>query len=171
MTKKNLKEKMAEDIHDGLRGYIQFVLSQGVSQPNGSIKIRKSQVDRWRRIMNSSHNKLRSNEKEWAVLVVAKLVKTMNTFKKNSTVKITDSRVAEIKETFVEYCKNLRHFVPIINHGRDDIIIKQRLKDYSKEEILDCFDWFLTDKGYEKFSPSISTALSVSIFNRFLSQK
>ena len=171
MKNSNLKKKLIEDVHDGLRGYIQFVLSQGRPQQDGSIKILKSQVDRWRRIMDSTHSKLRTNEKEWAILVVKRIVHSMSQFKKKATATKSDPRVTEIKQAFSEYCNSLRGFDPIIDHGRDGGIIKERLKTSNKEEILDCFDWFLTEKDFNKFSPSISTALSAAIFNRFLSQK
>lgn len=171
MTRSEFKKKLAEDIHAGLRGFINYILGTADHQPDGSIRISKAQVDRWKRISTSTHHKLRTNEKVWANTIVDRVLHSMALVKKKIVKSKPDPRVTEIKNEFIEYCKNLKGFEPIIDHGRDGTIIKKRLETYSKEQILDCFDWFLTDKGFDNFSPSISTVLSIAIFNKFLSKQ
>jgi len=171
MNRNEFKKKLAEEVHAGLRGFINYILGKAEHLPDGSIKFKKTQVDRWRRISNSTHYKLRTNEKVWADTIVENIIKLMVSVKKKITKTKSDPRVTEIKNEFVEYCKNLRNFEPIIDHGKDGIIIKKRLENYTKDQILDCFDWFLTEKSFENFSPTISTALSIAIFNKFLSKQ
>ena len=170
MNRGEFKKKLAEEVHSGLRGFINYVLGTADYLPDGSIKIKKAQVDRWKRISTSTHYKLRTNEKVWANTIVDRIMKTMISAKKPVKAK-ADPRITEIKEEFTQYCKDLKDFEPIIDHGKDGAIIKKRLEKYSKDQILDCFDWFLNEKSFEIFSPSISTALSTGIFNKFLSRK
>lgn len=171
MKRSDFKKKIAEEVHAGWRGFANYILGKAEHLPDGSIKIKKQQVDIWRRMVDSTHYKLRTNEKTWANMIVDRIMNVMSSFKKNATKPKADPQVAEIKIAFTQYCKDLRNFEPIIDHGKDGVMIKKRLAEYNKEDILDCFDWFLTTKDFDKFSPSISTALSVAIFNRFLSQK
>lgn len=172
MKTSDFKKRLAEEVHAGWRGFVNYILGEAEHLPDGSIKIKKAQVERWSRMKNSSYSKLRPNEKNWANGVVARVMKEFFLLKKRLKKKEKpDPRVAEIKEEFVQYCKNLRGFEPIIDHGRDGAMIKKRLENYTKDDILDCFDWFLTDKGLKDFSPNISTALSTAIFNKFLSKR
>lgn len=171
MKRADFKKKLVEEVHAGWRGFANYIMGKAEHLPDGSIKIKKQQVDIWRRMIESTHYKLKTNEKVWANMIVDRIMNIMSSFKKNAIKSKADPRVAEIKTSFVKYCKDLRGFDPIVEHGKDGIMIKKRLTEYSEEDILDCFDWFLTEKDFEKFSPSISTALSAAIFNRFLSQR
>jgi hypothetical protein len=98
-------------------------------------------------------------------------MRVMALVKEKATKAPPDPRITEIKEEFVTYCKNLRNFEPGIDHGKDGAVIKRRLGEHSKDTILDCFSWFLTCKDFENFSPTISTALSNGVFNKFLSKR
>lgn len=170
MKRSDFKNKLAEEVHAGLKGFINYILAKADHLPDGSIKIRKAYVERWKRMSNSTHYKLRENEKVWANTVTDRIMHVMSSFKKNATKTPPDPQVTEIKLKFVEYAKNLRGFDAQIDHAKDGALIKKRLLTHSKEILLDCFDWFLTDKEMEKLSPSISTALSTYAFNKFLSK-
>lgn len=171
MDKKDFKQKLAEEVQSGLRGFIESALGQADHQPDGSIKIDKWTVKRWKKVMKLTHYKLEPHQKRWANAVVEKIVCLMEKIKKNGNKTPPDPRVKVLKDKFVEYCDNIKGFKPILNHGRDTIILKERLKDYDEDKILDCFDWFLGNKEYEKFSPGISTCLSANIFNKFLQER
>lgn len=171
MKRKDFKKRLAEEVHAGWRGFANYILGKATPLPDGSMKIPKEMVQRWRRMVDSSHNKLQTQEKAWANALVDRILTTMESIKKNITPPKTDPQVTEIKKIFVDYCKDLRGFDAVIEHGKDGAMIKKRLETNTKEEILDCFEWFLTNRDYDNFSPSISTALSASIFNKFLSQR
>jgi len=171
MNRSEFKKKLAEEVHAGLRGFINYILGKADHLPDGSITFKKAQADRWKRISNSTHYKLRTNEKVWANTIVENIMKNMAAVKKKISKVKADPRVTSIKNEFVEYCKDLRDFEPIIDHGKDGLIIKKLLEKYTEAEILDCLDWFLREKDFENFSPTISTALSIAIFNKFLSKQ
>ena len=171
MKRSDFKKKIAEEIQSGLRGFISTAISKAKALSNGSIEISKEQVDRWKKVLNSTHYKAPVNEKRWADSVADRILHVMELFKKNASKIKADPRVNELKDAFVEYCDNIKGFKPVINHARDTIMIKRLLVNYTKEEILDCFDWFLNDKISDDLSPSISTALASGVFNKFLSQR
>ena len=171
MKRSDFKKKLAEEIQSGLRGFISSVISKSKQLPDGSIVVTKQQVDRWKRVLNSTYYKAPESEKIWASSVADRILHAMDTFKKNASKTKSDPRIKEIKDAFIEYCENIKGFKPVINHGRDTIMIKRLLVNYTKEDILDCFDWFLHDKISDDLSPSISTSLSSGVFNKFLSQR
>lgn len=171
MKKSDFKKRLAEEVHAGWRGFANYILGKAIPMPDGSMKIPKDMVMRWRRMVDSTHYKLQSHEKAWANALVDRILVAMKNMKQTMVAQKSDPRVAEIKAKFVEYCKNLKGFAPEIDHGKDGAMIKKRLENNTPEEILDCFDWFLTNSDFSDFSPSISTALSTSIFNKFLSKR
>lgn len=168
MTKSDFKKKLAEEVHAGWRGFISYILGKADYLPDGSIKIKKAQVDRWKRMADSTHYKLRMNEKIWADTVVERIMHIMTTAKKKAIKPKADPRVKEVKDIFIKYCENIRGFTPEINHAIDGSIIKKRLEIYSVEDLTDCFDWFMNTEDYSKFSCSIKTVLSIGIFNKWL---
>ena len=169
MKRNDFKKKLAEEIHAGWRGFISYVLGKAEYMSDGSIKIRKQQVDIWKRMINSTHYKLRTNEKTWANLVVDRIIYIMTTVKKE--IVKTDPRVKEVKDIFIKYCENIRGFTPEINHALDGFLIKKKLETYNVEDIADCFDWFMNTENYNKFSCSIKTILSIGIFNKWLEER
>jgi hypothetical protein len=171
MKKSDFKKKIAEQIQAGLRGFISTAISRAEALPDGSIKVSKEQVDRWKKVLNTTYHRASVNEKYWASSTADRVLHVMELFKKNATKTKADPRVQELKDSFVEYCENIKGFKPVINHAKDTVMIKRILVNYTKEEILDCFDWFLNDKISDDLSPSISTALASSVFNRFLRQR
>jgi hypothetical protein len=171
MKRSDFKRRLAEEVHAGWKGFANYILGKAEHLPDGSLKIPKTMADRWHRMADSTHYKLRTNEKVWADTVVERILTAMESIKKSITPQKTDPRVTEIKLAFVQYCKDLKGFDAVIEHGRDGAMIKKRLETNTQEEILDCFDWFLTNKDFDNFSPSISTALSASLFNKFLSKR
>ena len=171
MKRSDFKKKMAEEIQSGLRGFISTAISKAKALPNGSIEISKQQVDRWKKVLDSTHYKAPPGEKVWANTIADRILHVMELFKKKATKTKADPRVNELKDAFVEYCDNIKGFKPIINHGRDTVMIKRILVNYTKEDILDCFDWFLNDKVSDDLSPCISTALASGVFNKFLAQR
>ena len=171
MKRSDFKKKLAEEVHAGWRGFISYILGKADYLPDGSIKIKKNQVARWKRMADSTHYKLRTNEKVWANSVVDRIMYVMSSFKKNATKSKTDPRVKEVKDIFIKYCKNIRGFTPEINHAIDGSIIKKKLEVYSVEDLTDCFDWFMNTESYNKFSCSIKTVLSTGIFNKWLEDK
>jgi len=171
MKRSDLKKKISEDIHSGWRGFVSYIMLRGENLPDGSIKIGKQYVDRWKRMAESTHYKLKPNEKRWANAIVDRIFHVTDLIRKNAIKTKTDPRVGELIKSFAEYCENIKGFKPTVNYGRDTVMIKRTLVNYSKEEILDCFDWFLNDKVSDDLSPSISTALASGVFNKFLSQR
>lgn len=171
MKRSDLKKKIAEEIHSGWRGFVSYIMLNGKNQPDGSIMIGKDLVDRWKRMAKSTHYKLNPQEKRWANAIIDRIFHVTDLIRKNANKKPADPRVAELMKEFTEYCENIKGFKPVINYGRDTVMIKRTLVNYSKEEILDCFDWFLNDKSSDDLSPSISTALASGVFNKFLSQR
>jgi hypothetical protein len=83
----------------------------------------------------------------------------------------TDPRVTEVKKAFVQYCENIRGFTPRINHAVEGAIIKRYLKDYSVDEITDCFDWYMNHDNYQNFACSIKTILGNGIWNKWLQER
>lgn len=171
MKRSEFKRRLAEEVHAGWKGFANYILGKGKPMPDGSMLIPKVYIDRWRRMGESTHYKLRTREKVWADTVVERILTAMENIKKSITPPKSDPRVTEIKQAFVQYCKDLKGFDAVIDHGRDGAMIKKRLETNTKEDILDCFDWFLTNKDFENFSPSISTALSTGLFNKFLNKR
>ena len=171
MKKSEFKKKIAEEIQSGLRGFVSNLIAKAQSFPDGSIKINKTQVDRWKKMLNATHYKAPQSEKVWADAVADRVIHVIVYLKKKITKQPADPRVAELQESFIEYCENIQGFKPVLNYARDTIMIKRTLKSYSKENILDCFDWFLNDKVSKELSASISTALAPAIFNKFLKQR
>ncbi len=168
MKRSDLKKKMAEVIHSGWRGFVSFIMLNGDNRPDGSIVISKQVVDRWKRMAKSTHYKLNPNEKKWAFDIINGLFHVTDLARKNANKKPADPRVAELIKKFSEYCVDIKGFEPEINYGRDTVMIKRTLVKHSKEDILDCFNWFLNDKASDELSPSISTALATGVFNKFL---
>ena len=171
MKRSDVKKKIAEEVQSGLRGFLSNMLAKAKALPDGSIQIRKIQVDRWRKVLNTTHYKSPTPEKTWSNLVADRIILVMTRLKKKETKKPVDPRVAELQKKFIEYCENIQGFTPVLNYARDTIMIKRALVKYSKEDILDCFDWFLNDKVSKELSASISTALAPGVFNKFLSQR
>jgi hypothetical protein len=171
MKRSEFKRRLAEEVHAGWKGFASYILGKAEHLPDGSLKISKTMADRWKRMADSTHYKLRTNEKVWAETVVERILTAMENIKRSITPPKTDPRVTEIKLAFVDYCKDLRGFDAVIDHGRDGAMIKKRLETNTKEDILDCFDWFLNNRDFDNFSPSISTALSTGLFNKFLSKR
>jgi len=162
---------MAEEIHSGWRGFVSYIMLNGENKPDGSIVLSKELVNRWKRMAKSTHYKLNPNEKKWAFDIIDRLFHVTDLARKNATKTKANPDVAELIKSFTEYCENIKGFKPVINYGRDTVMIKRTLQNYSKEDILDCFDWFLNDKSSDDLSPSISTALASGVFNKFLSQR
>jgi hypothetical protein len=171
MKRSDFKRRLAEEVHAGWKGFANYILGKAEHLPDGSLKISKTMADRWKRMADSTHYKLRTNEKVWAETVVERILTAMENIKRSITPPKTDPRVTEIKMAFVDYCKELKGFDAVIDHGRDGAMIKKRLETNTKEDILDCFDWFLNNRDFDNFSPSISTALSTGLFNKFLSKR
>lgn len=171
MKKSDVRKRVAEEVQSGLRGFIQSMLGDADHLPNGDIRINQWTVKRWKKVMKTTHFKLPPQQKVWATQVADNIIKAITNMKKKETKSPQDPRVPMLKEKFIEYCKNIKGFEPILNHGRDTEMLKERLASYDEEKILDCFDWFLGHDDYKKFSTSISTCLSANIFNKFLSER
>jgi len=171
MKKSDFKKKLAEEIHAGLKGFINYILAKADHLPDGSIKIKKAQVERWKRMADSTHYKLRPNEKVWANAVVDRILYVMDNLKKNILKVKPDPRVDEVKALFIEYTKNIKGFEPKINHKIESGMIKEMLKKYSVEELGDLFDWFMNSSRYSTFSCSIKTILSTGVINSWLQER
>lgn len=168
--KMSLKQIIAEIVHQGWKGFVSYIFgSVGKLQPDGSMVIPKATVDRWKKMMTVTHYKLNPGQKDWANNIADKIIKDIKSWKKRNTKTTADPRVNEMVGVFIEYCENLRNFKPEIS-AVDRKILKNMLTKYSVDEISDCFDWFLNNKDFRKFSPTISTILSAGIFNKFLSR-
>lgn len=168
MKRSDFKIKIAEIAQAGLRGLLQNLIAKGENLPDGSIKIPKLTVARWKKLLDVTYYKAPPGDKKWANDVAQQIVDMMEKMKKKEVKKADppDPRVKEVIETFKEYCVNIRGFNPDINYGRDTIAIKNKLKEFTPDQIYDCFDWFLKDKE-STLSPTISTILSVGVFNKF----
>ncbi|RLB67633.1 MAG: hypothetical protein DRH08_03130 [Deltaproteobacteria bacterium] len=171
MKRSDIKKKIAEEIQSGLRGFISNTLAKAKNLPDGSIQIGKAQVERWKKVLEATHYKSPTPEKTWSSAIADRIIHVMTSLKKKETKTPADPRVAELQKAFIEYCENIQGFKPVLNYARDTVMIKRTLVNYSKEDVLDCFDWFLNDKSSKELSASISTALAPGVFNKFLSQR
>jgi len=171
MKKSDFKKKIAEEVQSGLRGFISNTIGKAQNLPNGSIIIAKAQVERWKKVLNTTHFKAPNSEKVWANTVADHILHVMELFKKKENKTPVDPRVNDVKKLFVEYCNNIKGYEPQIDHKIETKMIKTALEKYSVDEITDLFDWFMNSSRYEKFSCTIKTILSNGIINVWLGER
>jgi len=171
MKRSDFKKKLAEEIQSGLRGFISNAISKAKALPDGSIQISKLQVERWKKVLNSTHYKAPPSEKIWANSIAERILHVMEFFKKKEVKTPPDPRVSEVKKLFIEYTENIKGFTPEINHGVEGKMIKTALTKYKVDEITDLFDWFMNAERYSDFTCSIKTILSTSVINSWLKER
>ena len=82
-----------------------------------------------------------------------------------------DPRVKRVIDFFFEACKELKGFPPRISGAIEGKMIKDYLKEYSEEELIEELDWFLRSKESETLGCTIKIALCNYVFNKWLSSR
>lgn len=170
MAKVDSRERLANWVHELWRGWMKFLLAQCDHNPDGTVTIPAEYVKKWKRQMRTSLKNLPAAEQKSDYEISDRLIKLIKSLKPKAKRK-ADPRVNEVKATFINYCENIQNFTPVINHVIEGAIIKKKLQQFSVEELTDCFDWFLNNEDYAKFSPTIKTVLSNGVFNKWLRER
>jgi hypothetical protein len=171
---KSLKLRMKEDLLAGLRGFIQNALAKAKQNPDGTITISKDNVSKWQRVLDGPLKTAPKHMQEWTESTANRMIKTIKDFKKETIAKteVEDPRVKEVKDAFIEYCKDIRDLDYRPDNRKDVPLIKKRLAEgHSADLLKDAFDWFLKDDVSHRLPPTISVALSSGVFTQFMSKR
>jgi hypothetical protein len=96
-----------------------------------------------------------------------------NNMNKNKRKKEKEKEIypIDVIDYFRKKVKALKGFEPEIWYGRDLTLIKERLKEFSFEELKDLIDWYLNSEYFERFGGDLSICLSNSMVNLWKSAR
>lgn len=78
------------------------------------------------------------------------------------------SPVAKIRNFFIEECKKRKGIEPEMAFGKEGRLLKEKLKRYTPEQLIDLIDKFLNSNVGEKLGWTLSICLSAPVINQWL---
>jgi biotin operon repressor len=162
------QETLAEKLGLSIKTVIKY---NKILEANGLIKIerRKGRTNLVTLLKLGDVNHVQIPTVTGSVKVVKEVQTKENNMKENKIKENTkvDAKASpiDVVEYFKKRVKELKGFEPEIDYGKDGRLAKNRLKNYSFNEIRDLIDWYLNSEHFEKFGASLSICLSNFIVN------
>jgi hypothetical protein len=160
------KDKLASLCHDQWAGWMIYLFGKCTHNPDGSVTIPKSLVDRWQKQLNTPYDLLSKEEKDSDLKEADKFIKLFasNQPKKNDP----DPRVKTVINNWIEYCQNIKGFKPEVSWGIEGAIVKKRLGRFTPEQLSDLFDYYLNSEDCKRMGCSLKIALGNYILNKWM---